>query len=121
MPQQPNTHSTITRKALLTALLTGNTSIERVEIKEIELAPGQRAGLHRHPCNVVGYIAHGTIVYELEGQPAKVLHVGDAFHEPEDARVVRFDNASETVPARFIAVYLLGPGESRLIEMLGSD
>jgi quercetin dioxygenase-like cupin family protein len=118
MPQQPNTVPTITRKALLSALLAGNTSIERVEIKEIELAPGQRAGLHRHPCNVVGYIAHGTIVYEVEGQPAKVLNVGDAFHEPENARVVRFDNSSDTAPAKFIAFYLLGSGESRLIEML---
>ena len=118
MSEQPNSAPTITRKALLTALLSGGTSIERVEIKEIELAPGQRAGLHRHPCNVVGYIAHGTIVYEVEGQPAKQLNVGDAFHEPENARVISFDNASTTAPARFIAFYLLSPGENRLIEML---
>ena len=87
-------------------------------MNEIEFAPGQRAGLHRHPCHVVGYIASGTIVYELEGQPSQLLNAGDTFHEPENARVLRFDNASDTAPARFIACYLLKFGESRLIEML---
>jgi hypothetical protein len=31
---------------------------------------------------------------------------------------VSFDNASETASATFIAFYLLGSGESRLIQML---
>jgi len=113
--------NTIARKALLTALFSSTVNVERVEIKEIELTPGQRVGLHRHPCHVVGYIARGTIVYELEGQAAKVLNAGDAFHEPENGRVLRFDNASDTAPARFIVCYLLKPGESRLIESLQAD
>jgi hypothetical protein len=32
--------------------------------------------------------------------------------------LLRFDNASDTAPAKFIAYYLLGAGEERLIEML---
>lgn len=117
MPES-NIPPAIPRKPLLTAPLQPPRAVERVEIKEIELAPGQRTGLHRHPCHVVGYIAAGSIVYQLEGHPSKLLQAGDAFHEPENARMLRFDNASETAPAKFIACYLLGPGEERLIEML---
>jgi quercetin dioxygenase-like cupin family protein len=108
----------IERKALLTVVMDGVESIERVEVKSITLAPAQRTGLHLHPCTVVGYVAEGAINFQIEGQPAKVLKPGDAFHEALGARILSFDNASETAPARFIAFYLLGPGESRLIEML---
>jgi len=108
----------IERKALLTVVMNGIESIERVEVKSITLAPAQRTGLHLHPCIVVGYIAEGMISFQVEGQPAKILKQGDGFHEARGARILRFDNASETAPATFIAFYLLGPGESKLIEML---
>ena len=62
----------IERKALLTAPLPNPGPIERVEIKQIDLAPAQATGLHRHPCDVVGYVASGSIVYQVEGQPSRV-------------------------------------------------
>jgi quercetin dioxygenase-like cupin family protein len=65
-----------------------------------------------------GYIADGAIAFQIEGQLAKILKQGDAFHEPVNARMMRFDNASDSAPATFIAFYLLRPGEDRLIEML---
>jgi hypothetical protein len=49
------------------------------------------------------------------------LKAGDAFHEPRNAHIVHFDNASDTTPASFIAFYLLGAGEDRLIEMLDTN
>jgi quercetin dioxygenase-like cupin family protein len=115
---EANTSSTIVRKALLSASVKSPRAAERVEVKEIELAPGQATGLHRHPCHVVGYIAAGSILFQVEGQPSKLLKAGDAFHEPENARMLHFDNASNSAPARFVAFYLLGAAEERLIEML---
>ncbi len=108
----------IERRALLTAMVEGAQSIERVEIKSITLAPSQRTGLHTHPCTVVGYVADGAISFQVEGQGAKILEQGAAFHEPAGARILRFDNASNAAAATFIAFYLLAPGETRLIEML---
>ena len=108
----------IVRKALLTAVMGRTESIDHVEIKSITLAPAQRAGLHTHPCHVVGYVAGGAIAFQIEGQPVRILNPGDAFHEPVNARILRFDNASDSAPATFIAFYLLSPGEERLIEML---
>ena len=57
-------------------------------------------------------------MYQVEGRPSRVLKAGDAFHEPRNARMLHFDNASDTTPAGFNAFYLLGAGGDRLIEML---
>ena len=113
---QPPT--SIKRTDLLTARLSADPAVQRVEIKRVDLAPGQATGLHRHPCPVVGYIAAGTIRFQIEGESARELQVGDAFFEPQHAVIAHFDNASNSEPARFIAFYLLGAGETRLIEMI---
>jgi quercetin dioxygenase-like cupin family protein len=109
------------RKALLTAVMNGASPVGRVQIMEIEFKPSQRTGFYRRPCAVVGYVADGAISFQIEGEPAKTLRRGDAFYEPMNARVAHFDNASETAPAKFIAFYLLSPGEDQLIEMLVQD
>ena len=54
----------IQRKSLLNAALAAAASVERVEIHQIELPPGQAVGLHRHPCPVVGYVVAGAINFQ---------------------------------------------------------
>lgn len=71
-----------------------------------------------HPCHVVGYVAAGTAILQVEGQPSQRLETGAAFHEPAGARILRFDNASGEHTLEFVAVYLL-QGDQPLIEMLG--
>jgi quercetin dioxygenase-like cupin family protein len=107
----------IARQDLLEASFTGPPAIERAHISRVELAPGQAAGLHRHPCHVIGYVISGTIRFQIAQQPATVLATGDAFHEPDGVWIERFDNASNYDAAVFLACYLLPPGEQRLIEM----
>ena len=107
----------IVRQPLLTAALRGGKMVERVEAKRIDFAGRQRTGLHRHPCPVVGYLARGTIVFQIDGQPERTLQAGEAFYEPAFARIVRFDNATDQ-PATFVAYYLLGQDDHALIEML---
>jgi quercetin dioxygenase-like cupin family protein len=106
------------RKTLLEAPLGQSPAIARCRMARIELAPGQAAGLHRHPCDVVGYIVSGTIRLQIEGQPEQRLRTGDAFHEPKDTLIPHFDNASRDELAVFIAAYLLPEDEDEVIEML---
>jgi quercetin dioxygenase-like cupin family protein len=108
----------VNRESLLSAGLVGTASVERVEVARIELAPAQAAGRHFHPCDVFGYVVSGTISFQIAGEPETILEAGDAFHEPANREISRFDNASGQQPARFVACYLLPPGEQRLIEML---
>ena len=108
----------IVRVPLLDAALEARPEIWEVRSARIELGAAQEAGRHRHPCDVVGYIAAGTIRFQVEGEEERTLRAGDAFHEPAGAPIAHFDNASADEPATFIAFYLLPPGEDTLIEML---
>jgi quercetin dioxygenase-like cupin family protein len=108
--------TTILRKPLLRAFLPKN-HVTSVDVREITFQPNQEAGRHKHPCPVFGYIAEGSAVLQIEGQPPQELQTGSAFYEPAYVIITRFDNASATAPMKFIAHYLLD-GEQTLIEML---
>lgn len=110
--------SQIVREELLDAQLTPTAAVDRVKLARVVLAPGQATGLHRHPCNVVGSILDGEVRFQVEGEPERTLHPGDAFHEPAGRRIAHFDNASGDHEVVFLACYALAPGEDRLIEVL---
>lgn len=109
--------SSVSRQDLLTAILTPGSTISMVEIKEIILGPKLMAPLHFHPCPVVGVVMEGAISFEIEGKPVQHLKAGDAFYEPANVRVARFDNDGAT-PAKFTAFYLLGDDGQDLIRIL---
>lgn len=108
----------IVRIPLLTANLSHDKKVQKVDIKQIDFAPLQKAGFHSHPVAVVGYIAKGSIYFQMEGEPAQTLKAGDAFFEPENKKILHFDNPSQTEPATFIAFYLLGKNDTEIIQML---
>jgi quercetin dioxygenase-like cupin family protein len=107
----------VTRKDLLTAVMSPENVVSKIEVKEVTMGPGQKAPLHLHPCPVVGVITEGSISFQIEGQAAQHLKTGDAFYEPANVRVSHFDNDGET-PAKFAAFYLLGKDEQELIRIL---
>jgi len=106
----------VVRTPLLTAGIAGLKTVERVEIHRIKLAPNVQVGLHMHPCPVVGIVTHGSILFEVAGQPPRVLHAGDAFFEPANTNIPHFDAQQDG--ATFVAHYLLGPAETELIRIL---
>ncbi len=106
----------IARKTLLTASIAGQKTVDRVEVRQIDIAANQQPGAHIHPCPVVGNIISGSILFQIEGQPVQTLKAGDAFFEPADTRIARFDTAAQ--PARFIAYFLLGKDEQNVIKMV---
>ena len=108
----------IYRKPLFTALLAQAKKVGKVEIKEIVFQPGQKTGLHFHPCPVVGYIVEGTVAFQVEGCEERTLRAGEAFFEPANAKIRKFDNASDSKGMKFIAFYLLDSTEDELIRML---
>ena len=103
-PDQP-----ITRTVLLDARLRQVKATGRVEIREIRILPGHAAGLHVHNGPVFGSIVAGSVVYQIDGQPAAVLRPGDVFYEPEGERIARFDPQEDGVT--FLAYFLLSPGQ----------
>ncbi len=47
-----------------------------------EIPPTGSTGKHTHFGDEVGYVAEGTLMLEIEGQPAKMISAGQAFHIP---------------------------------------
>ena len=111
------TEPPVQRKDLLTAHLGAGRTIVKVEVKEVTMGPRVPAPLHLHPCDVVGVITAGAIAYQIEGAEVQHLSTGEAFFEPADAHVARFDNEGDA-PARFVAFYLLHSETQDLITIL---
>jgi len=107
----------IMRKELLTAIIDGSKPVSRVQIQEVTMNVGTDAPLHLHPCPTMGVVVEGAIVFEIEGEPARYLGAGDAFYEPANARVAKFNNSGD-VPVKFVVFYLLGDKEKETVRML---
>ena len=107
----------ITRTVVLDQPLAEPQRTHRVEVRRITIAPGHAAGLHIHNGPVFGSIETGSVVYQIEGEPAAVLAAGDVFHEPKGARIARFDARDEGVT--FLGYFLLDAGQNAEIEFPG--
>jgi quercetin dioxygenase-like cupin family protein len=103
-PGQPITRTIVSDTRLPSVKATG-----RVQVREIKILPSTPAGLHVHNGPVFGNIVAGSVVYQIEGQPAMVLQPGDVFYEPEGERIARFDAQEDGVT--FLAYFLLAPGQ----------
>ncbi|HEX6522895.1 MAG TPA: cupin domain-containing protein [Streptosporangiaceae bacterium] len=115
--EEPTAEQPVTRTVLLDARLGHVKDISHVQIREIRILPGHKAGMHVHNGPVVGSILAGTVTYKIEGQSAVVLHPGDVFFEPEGEHIAQFDAGEEG--ATFLAYFLLSPGQEPQITMLG--
>lgn len=87
----------------------------QIEVGDFHFKPGQIAPVHTHTAPAVGYIVKGTIIYQIEGERPRILWAGDAFFEPTDQRILRFDNASATEEAIFVDVNLEQAGEPFIV------
>jgi quercetin dioxygenase-like cupin family protein len=105
----PSAEEPITRTVVSDVRLPAVKATDRVQIREIRIAPSQPAGLHVHNGPVFGSIVAGSVVYQIDGQPAAVLRPGDVFYEPEGERIARFDAQEDGVT--FLAYFLLSPGQ----------
>jgi quercetin dioxygenase-like cupin family protein len=57
----------------------------------------------------------GEIAFQIEGHPETILKTGDAFFEPANTRILRFDNIGPRT-AKFVAFYLMGKDDRELIQ-----
>jgi quercetin dioxygenase-like cupin family protein len=76
-------------------------SIRKIEVGDFHFTAGQLAPVHTHAAPALGYVSKGSIIYQVEGQPAQLLKAGDAFYEPAGPRILHFDNGSPTEEAVF--------------------
>jgi quercetin dioxygenase-like cupin family protein len=73
----------------------------------VEYAPGGKGKTHHHSGSVFAYVLEGEIRSQIsDGQPAKVYKAGEFFYEPPGSDHLVSENASDTKPAKLLAVFV---------------
>ena len=83
----------------------------------VEYAPGGASPSHTHPKSAFIYatVIEGAVRISVNGSPEKVYKAGENFvEEPGNFHDVSA-NASETEPARLLAVFVLDSNEKELV------
>ncbi|WP_019179576.1 cupin domain-containing protein [Microbacterium yannicii] len=82
----------------------------------IELEPGSAGSPpHRHSGPVFAYLIEGELIFELEGEPARVIRAGEAFWEPGgDLIHYQAANNLDDGYTRFVAVMVCTPGQEMM-------
>jgi quercetin dioxygenase-like cupin family protein len=109
---------TITRVPLASHDIEPVLPLTRIRVVRLEFRPGQETGLHFHPMPVMGYVAEGAFIVQVEDGEVRRYQTGEIVLEPANTRITRFDNASSSEPAALIATYLGGEADDKLIEFL---
>jgi len=82
----------------------------------VEWPPGDPGNPpHRHSGPAFGYVLEGEMVFELEGEPARVVRAGEAFWEP-GGDVIHYQdgNNRDDIPVQFTVTMLCEPGKPML-------
>jgi quercetin dioxygenase-like cupin family protein len=82
----------------------------------VDLPPGDPGTPpHRHSGPVFGYLLEGEMLFELEGEPPRVIKAGEPFWEP-GGDVIHYQAANHLPGARtrFLVVMVCAPGQEML-------
>lgn len=80
-------------------------------VVEVDFPASNRAEAHRHgQAFVYAYVLSGTIRSQLAGEPVRTFRTGQSWFEPPGARHLLTQNASRTVPARLLVVFVADSG-----------
>ena len=82
-----------------------------VQAVRVDYGPGGFSRVHRHPAGAYVYVIDGSVMFGLGGGEPVLLKAGDSFYEPPGALHSVSRNASQDLPASFIAFFVLGEGE----------
>src|SRR2546423_13152757 len=84
-----------------------------VTVSYVDYAPGRVGPAHRHPGFVLAYVLEGAVVAKISGQgEEKTYTVGQMFYEQPGATHEVSKNASQTQPARLLAMIFAKKGST---------
>jgi quercetin dioxygenase-like cupin family protein len=81
----------------------------------VEYEPGGKSVAHHHSGVVMAYILEGSIRSQLKGGEVHVYHAGETFFEPPGSVHLVSENASDTKPAKLLAIFV-APDGAKLTE-----
>jgi quercetin dioxygenase-like cupin family protein len=83
---------------------------------EVSYPPGGASPSHHHAHSafIYAYVVSGHIVSQVKGQPAHTYSAGESFYEVPGAHHLVSRNASETEPAKLLAVFVVDSNDTAL-------
>ena len=82
----------------------------------VDYAPGGASPSHVHAKSafIFGYVLSGEIESQVNDGPKRVYHAGESFYETPGSRHTISRNASETKPAKLLAVFVVDTDDKKL-------
>jgi quercetin dioxygenase-like cupin family protein len=122
-PHVPQSHAGGTHGAPLGETVTGadepipNLPGKRLVTHIVDYAPGASSAAHRHARSafIYAYVISGEIRSQVDGEPARVYRAGEAWFENPGAYHRVSANASDTEPARLLAVLIVDAADEQLV------
>ena len=107
--------STPNESVEILASVPGTTIPAGAEVKTVLITlPGGNPGTppHRHPGPAFGYVIKGEVIFELEGEPQRVIKAGETFWEP-GGDVIHYQGGNNLPDSesQYIATLLAPPGQ----------
>ena len=83
---------------------------------EVMYPPGAGSAPHRHAHSafIYAYVVSGEIESQVDDAPARVYKAGESFYEVPGAHHRISRNASKTMPAKLLAVFVVDSGDEPL-------
>lgn len=82
----------------------------QVTVSEVDFPPGRVGRIHHHAGFVLAYVLEGAIVNKVSGQAERTYQKGEMFFEPPGSTHEVSNNASQTTPARLLAMIFAKKG-----------
>ena len=79
---------------------------------EVSYGPGEASGAHRHPGLTIAYVLEGSIRSKVDDGPEQTYTAGQMFYEQPGATHEVSKNASQTQPARLLAMIFAKKGSA---------
>jgi quercetin dioxygenase-like cupin family protein len=84
-----------------------------VTVSHVDYAPGRVGAVHHHAGFVLAYVLEGTVIAKISGQgEEKTYKAGQMFYEQPGATHEVSKNASQTVPAKLLAMIFAKKGST---------
>ena len=82
----------------------------------VDYAPGAQSSPHRHGAAfVVAYVLSGAIRSKVDDGKEQVFHAGENWAEAPGAHHLVSENASDTEPARLLAIFVVDSNQDQLV------
>lgn len=89
----------------------------------VTLPPGSSGSPpHRHTGPAFGYVIDGEMIFELEGDPQRVVRAGETFWEP-GGDVIHYQDGNNLsgAPTQFVVTMFCVPGQPMLVPVSAEE